>query len=55
MQTEEKPWWSVFPNPERQAPVYPKEKLLNQLNIMQDILNAGTLLIDVRRNDYEGR
>jgi len=54
MQAEEKPWWSVFPAPQRTAPVYPKENLLRQFNILQDVLNAGTLLIDVRRTDYEG-
>ena len=55
MQAEEKPWWAAFPTPERTATVYPKENLLRQFNILQDILNAGTLLIDVRRNDYEGK
>lgn len=54
MQAEEKPWWEAFPKPERTARVYPKENLLRQFNILQDLLNAGTLLIDVRRNDYEG-
>ena len=54
MQAEEKPWWSVFPAPHRTAPVYPKENLLREFNILQDVLNAGTLLIDVRRTDYEG-
>jgi arsenical-resistance protein 2 len=53
MQVEEK-WWAVFPAPQRTAPVYPNENLLRQFNILQDVLNAGTLLIDVRRNDYEG-
>jgi arsenical-resistance protein 2 len=32
----------------------PKEQLIRQFQILGDILNAGTLLIDVRRTDYEG-
>jgi hypothetical protein len=49
--TQEAP---AFPPPTLTAPLYPKEDLLRQFNILQDILNAGTLLIDVRRTDYEG-
>jgi len=51
---EETPWWEKFPTATRTAPVYPKETLLRQFTILGDILNAGTLLIDVRRTDHEG-
>lgn len=51
---EEPPWWEKFPVATRTAPVYSKETLLRQSAILGDILNAGTLLIDVRRTDYEG-
>ncbi|QDS68289.1 hypothetical protein FKW77_010653 [Venturia effusa] len=52
---EEAPWWEKFSAlGARTAPSYSKETLLRQFNILGDILNAGTLLIDVRRNDHEG-
>jgi arsenical-resistance protein 2 len=51
---EEAPWWEKFPVATRTAPTYSKETLLRQFNILGDILNAGTLLIDVRRTDHEG-
>jgi hypothetical protein len=43
-----------FPPPRSTAPIMPKEQLLQQFAILGDILTAGTLLIDVRRTDYEG-
>lgn len=51
---EEAPWWHKFPAATRTAPLYTKETLLRQFTILGDILNAGTLLIDVRRTDHEG-
>jgi arsenical-resistance protein 2 len=54
MAQEELPWYASLPTPTRTASLYPKEDLLRQFNILGDILNAGTLLIDVRRTDYEG-
>lgn len=52
---EEVPWWDKFSTlGSRDAPLYSKETLLRQFNILGDILNAGTLLIDVRRTDHEG-
>lgn len=52
---EEAPWWEKFSDlGTRTAPIYSKETLLRQFNILGDILNAGTLLIDVRRTDHEG-
>lgn len=54
MATEEPPWHAVFPTPTRSPPTYPKADLLRQFAILGDILNAGTLLIDVRRTDFEG-
>ncbi|KIW07928.1 uncharacterized protein PV09_01835 [Verruconis gallopava] len=54
MAAEEPPWWSKFPQPERSPPLYSKEDLLRQFQILGDVLNAGTLIIDVRRTDYEG-
>jgi len=43
-----------FPPPTTECQRIPKERLLTQFQILGDILNAGTLLIDVRRTDYEG-
>src|ERR1700761_5255170 len=54
MAQEEAPWYASLPTPVRAAPLYPKEDLLRQFMILGDMLNAGTLLIDVRRTDYEG-
>ncbi|KAF2403924.1 hypothetical protein EJ06DRAFT_505356 [Trichodelitschia bisporula] len=54
MVQEEQPWWASLPPPVQTAPLYKKENLLRQYAIIGDILNAGTLLIDVRRTDYEG-
>jgi arsenical-resistance protein 2 len=53
-QQEEVPWHAGLPPPTRTAPLYKKEQLLSQFNILGDLLNAGTLFIDVRRTDYEG-
>jgi arsenical-resistance protein 2 len=54
MAQEEPPWHAAFPPPTRTAPLFKKEDLLRQISILGDLLNAGTLLIDVRRTDYEG-
>jgi len=54
MAAEEPPWHAAFPTPTRAPPTYPKADLLRQFTILGDILNAGTLLIDVRRTDFEG-
>jgi hypothetical protein len=43
-----------IPEPTTTCQVIPKEQLLRQYQILGDVLNAGTLLIDVRRTDYEG-
>jgi arsenical-resistance protein 2 len=43
-----------FPPPRSTVPFLAKEKLLQQFAFLGDILTAGTLLIDVRRDDYEG-
>jgi len=51
---EQSQWWTAFPAPTRTAQLYSRENLLRQFNVLGDILNAGTLLIDVRRTDYEG-
>jgi arsenical-resistance protein 2 len=48
------PWYAGLPEPTRTAPPQKKEQLLMQFNILGDLLNAGTLFIDVRRTDYEG-
>jgi hypothetical protein len=45
---------SRFPQPRSQAPVIEREQLVRQFMILGDLLNAGTLLVDVRRTDYEG-
>lgn len=45
---EEPPWWSKFPEPTVTPQMYSKENLLGQFQIFGDILNAGTLIIDVR-------
>jgi arsenical-resistance protein 2 len=43
-----------IPLPTTVCQAIPKEQLLRQYQILGDVLNAGTLLIDVRRTDYEG-
>lgn len=43
-----------FPDPHSVAPLIGREQLGRQFAILGDLLNAGTLLIDVRRTDYEG-
>jgi arsenical-resistance protein 2 len=43
-----------IPEPTTDCPRIPRDQLLRQYQILGDILNAGTLLIDVRRTDYEG-
>jgi hypothetical protein len=43
-----------YPPPRSVASVMKKEQLQRQFAILGDILNAGTLLIDVRRTDFEG-
>jgi hypothetical protein len=48
MAAEEPPWWSKFPEPQRTPQVYSRENLLRQFQILGDVLNAGTLIIDVR-------
>jgi hypothetical protein len=45
---------SRFPQPRSQAPTIERERLVQQFMILGDLLNAGTLLVDVRRTDYEG-
>jgi len=45
---------SGFPDPKTDCQRIPKEQLIRQYQILGDILNAGTLLIDVRRTDYDG-
>jgi|ERR1700761_349054 len=43
-----------IPPPTTECQRIPKEQLIRQYQILGDILDAGTLLIDVRRTDYEG-
>jgi arsenical-resistance protein 2 len=43
-----------FPPPQTVAPRINKEQLLRQFAVLGDILNAGTLMVDLRRNDFEG-
>lgn len=43
-----------FPQPRSVAPLIGREQLMRQFSILGDMLNAGTLLVDVRRTDYEG-
>ena len=43
-----------IPPPTTECQRIPKEQLVRQYQILGDILEAGTLLIDVRRTDYEG-
>jgi len=43
-----------FPPPKSTAAFLPKEQLVRQFAFLGDILTAGTLLVDVRRVDYEG-
>jgi arsenical-resistance protein 2 len=43
-----------IPPPTTECERIAKEQLIRQFQILGDILNAGTLLIDVRRNDYAG-
>jgi hypothetical protein len=43
-----------YPPPRSVASVMKKEQLQRQFAILGDILNAGTLLVDVRRTDFEG-
>jgi arsenical-resistance protein 2 len=45
---------SGFPPPRSAAPPIQKEQLLRQFAMLGNILNAGTLLVDLRRTDYEG-
>lgn len=45
---------SRFPQPRSTAPIIERERLVQQFMILGDLLNAGTLLVDVRRTDYEG-
>lgn len=54
MASEEEPWYKAFPEPTETAPVFPQEKLLRMFQMVGDICNAGCLLIDLRRTDYEG-
>lgn len=51
---EETPWHATFPAPKQIVPNFSKEKLLQFYATLGDVLNAGVLLIDVRRTDYEG-
>lgn len=37
-----------------EVPRINKEQLLRQFAVLGDIVNAGTLLIDLRKNDFEG-
>jgi arsenical-resistance protein 2 len=43
-----------IPPPTTECQRLPKEQLIRQFQVLGDILNAGTLLIDVRRTDYDG-
>ncbi|KAF2674800.1 Rhodanese-like protein [Microthyrium microscopicum] len=45
---------SQFPQPRSVAPLMDPQQLVRQFMILGDLLNAGTLLVDVRRTDYEG-
>jgi arsenical-resistance protein 2 len=43
-----------FPPPKSTAAILPKEQLVRQFAFLGDILTAGTLLVDVRRDDFDG-
>jgi len=43
-----------YPPPQSVAQLMKKEQLQRQFAILGDILNAGTLLVDLRRNDFQG-
>jgi len=43
-----------FPPPRSTAELIGRDALARQFTVLGDLLNAGTLLIDVRRTDYEG-
>jgi arsenical-resistance protein 2 len=43
-----------FPPPKSTVATLPKAKLLQQFAFLGDVLTAGTLLVDVRRDDFEG-
>ena len=46
----ESPWYDAFPAPRLQADVMPSKRALMVLSMKI----ASMLIIDVRRNDYEG-
>ncbi|KAF2099432.1 hypothetical protein NA57DRAFT_55402 [Rhizodiscina lignyota] len=54
MASEGQPWYAAFPEPTETAPIFKKENLLRLFQTLGDVLEAGMLLIDLRRNDYEG-
>lgn len=53
-QQDETPWHAAFPAPTTTAPTFAKDQLLRFYQMLGDILEAGMLLIDLRRIDYEG-
>ena len=54
MASDEQPWYKAFPEPTETATSFKKENVLRLFHTIGDILNAGMLLIDLRRTDYEG-
>jgi arsenical-resistance protein 2 len=43
-----------FTEPRSVAAVLSRDQVWRQFSVLGDLLNAGTLLVDVRRTDYEG-